>query len=399
MRPHIFLALSASAALASPLPQGTGKGADSCPTDPLEAGTWTKLNLDKFLSDWVAKNVTETKTNNIQSLADSFGAPNFFCGMSSFCNAGQPCLPIQPPGWYAMVAIQNWNSYMNALNEAVDFASGIISNTLPGMVTDFIPDPVDNVTPLIQIGRMFTTVLGAIPLTGPLDTAKSAVTGGLGFLLTQIKPPAPTDKFLTWSNTATSLAAVVKEYQAAIATSMQTVLDAPVMDKTSGIGGILSGGQFLGVHQNVTQGDLQKGVTDTMTRFGLGLALQASRYYVMRFIGAQPCIESDAAKCVADDKGTNTAYVLQRYGTWGAQDDTAKKLADKYGLKKEDFLDSVLKCFDDNGKKLYADPFKDAIPLDPATTCVFNIGVCEIDPVKVAGKRDYDEECNAQLSW
>lgn len=300
---------------------------------------------------------------------------------------------------YAMVAVQNWNSYMNALNEAVDFASGIISNTLPGMVTDFIPEPDDNVTPLLQVAKMFTTVIGAIPLTGPIGTAKSAVSGGLGFLVSQVKPPAPADKYLTWSNTATSLAAVVKDYQAAIATSMQAVLDAPVMDKMSGVGTIISGGQFLGVHQNVTQGDLQKTVTDTMTRFGLGLALQASRYYVLRFLGSKPCIESDGTKCVDDGKGTQTAMVLQRYGKWGTQDETAKTLVDKYGLKKEDFLDSVLKCFDDNGRKLFADPFQDAIPLDATTPCVFNIGVCEVDPYKVAGKRSYDEECYAQLGW
>ncbi|KAF6819229.1 hypothetical protein CMUS01_11762 [Colletotrichum musicola] len=398
MRPQLLWAFSAIAS-ATPLPQGTGKGADSCPTDPLETATWTKLNLDKFMSDWVTANVTETKSNNVQALADSFGAPNFFCGLSSFCNAGQPCLPIQPPGWYAMVAVQNWNSYMNALNEAVDFASGIISNTLPGMVTDFIPEPEDNVTPLLKVAKMFTTVLGAIPLTGPLGTAQSAVTGGVGFLLTQVKPPAPTDKFLTWSNTATSLAAVVKDYQAAIATSMQTVLDAPVMDKTSGVGTLISGGRFLGVHQNVTQGDLQKTVTDTMTRFGLGLALQSSRYYVLRFLGAKPCIESDGAKCVDDGKGGQNSIELQRFGKWESADATAKTLMDKYGLKKEDFLDSVLKCFDDNGRTLYADPFKDAIPLDATTPCVFNIGVCEVDPYQVAGKRRYDEECNAQLGW
>lgn len=83
----------------APLPQGTGTGADSCASEALDPATWTKLKIDDFLAT-AAKNYTKTKTNNVQSLAASFGAPNFFCGLDNFCNAGQPCLPIQLPAWY-----------------------------------------------------------------------------------------------------------------------------------------------------------------------------------------------------------------------------------------------------------------------------------------------------------
>lgn len=85
-----------------PLPQGVGSGADSCPSDPLNADTWTKAKVDAFLVE-AAGNYTRTDFNNIQSLADSFGAPNFFCGLDKFCNAGQPCLPITLPAWYALL--------------------------------------------------------------------------------------------------------------------------------------------------------------------------------------------------------------------------------------------------------------------------------------------------------
>jgi hypothetical protein len=87
--------------LASPvaLPQGTGAGADSCAADPLEQKTWTDLKIDEFLAT-AAKTYPRTKSNNVQSLAASFGAPNYFCGLEQSCNAGQPCLPIQLPAWY-----------------------------------------------------------------------------------------------------------------------------------------------------------------------------------------------------------------------------------------------------------------------------------------------------------
>ena len=83
----------------TPFPQGTGAGADSCASEALDPATWTNLKIDDFLVE-AAKYYTRTKTNNVQSLANSFGAPNFFCGLDNFCNAGQPCLPIKLPAWY-----------------------------------------------------------------------------------------------------------------------------------------------------------------------------------------------------------------------------------------------------------------------------------------------------------
>lgn len=64
------------ATAASALPQATTD--PSCQAEALEASTWTNLGLDTFLADWAKANVTEASTNNVQKLASSFGAPNFF---------------------------------------------------------------------------------------------------------------------------------------------------------------------------------------------------------------------------------------------------------------------------------------------------------------------------------
>lgn len=109
-------AIQLSSASPIALPQGTGSGADSCTTEALTADTWKSLNIDTFLKDWTAANVTAATTNNVQALASSFGAPNFFwydypakrkehhvltsrSGLDNFCNAGQPCLPVTTPAW------------------------------------------------------------------------------------------------------------------------------------------------------------------------------------------------------------------------------------------------------------------------------------------------------------
>jgi hypothetical protein len=101
--PSLVLLYFTSQTLASPLaqPQGKGTGADSCAAAPLEQKTWTDLKIDDFLVT-AAKTYPRTKNNNVQSLAASFGAPNFFCGLDSPCNAGQPCLPIKLPAWYVL---------------------------------------------------------------------------------------------------------------------------------------------------------------------------------------------------------------------------------------------------------------------------------------------------------
>jgi hypothetical protein len=249
--------------LASPLalPQGSGTGADSCAADPLEQKTWIDLKIDDFLAT-TAKTYPRTKSNNVQSLAASFGAPNFFCGLDKPCNAGQPCLPIQLPAWYvdmefyttlfsfcmqfvacilltpsryAAIAIQNWNSYMNGLNSAITFASSIISLKLGEIVQDVYPDPQDNITPLKNIGGMVSSVLGIIPFTGPVATAAGAVNTGLGFVLAHATPPTPVDKFISWSNVASSMGDVVRDFQRTVSDSVDAILDAEIDNPTNGI--------------------------------------------------------------------------------------------------------------------------------------------------------------------
>jgi hypothetical protein len=65
-------------ALAAPSALLQSRNASSCTADPLTPDTWKKLDVDTFLANWAAVNVTVTEYNNVQSLAVSFGYPNFF---------------------------------------------------------------------------------------------------------------------------------------------------------------------------------------------------------------------------------------------------------------------------------------------------------------------------------
>ena len=138
---------------------------------------------------------------------------------------------------------------MNSLDTAITFASSIASLTLPSIVTDFFPQTKDNVTPLKNIAKIFTTILGVVPFVGPISTAANAVNGGTNFVLSKVNPPAQTDLFLKWSDISASLATVVQSYQTAVSTYVKATLDAQI-GATGAIDSVIYGGHFLGIAQN-----------------------------------------------------------------------------------------------------------------------------------------------------
>lgn len=72
-----FSLFSCSAAAPSTLLQ-RATTSTSCASEALTPDTWISLEIDTFLAAWSAANVTVTATDNVQSLAASFDAPNFF---------------------------------------------------------------------------------------------------------------------------------------------------------------------------------------------------------------------------------------------------------------------------------------------------------------------------------
>ncbi|KAK7961947.1 uncharacterized protein PG986_002772 [Apiospora aurea] len=379
--------MAAAAAASSSAVPGAGNdgstslpatGATSCPAETLSADTWTKLDLDKFLAAWAKANVTAAKSNNVQALAQSFGAPNFFCsrsGLDNFCNAGQPCLPVELPAWYGLIAIQNWNSYMNSLNTAITFGSSIISLTLPGIVSDLSISPPDDVTPMKNLYKAMTTIIGLVPFTGPVATGASALTQGINFIMGQINPPEPTDKFVSWSNVAAQMGTVVTGYQSQVSAGFKKILDAPVDDATSGILNVIAKGAFLGYSQNVTQADLQKGVLDSFRVYGAGLALRAQGVQLSVADSTNPanghtCTDSvkhwgAAGSCRDDGNGHWRQVVLVDKDGY-PQAGIMQKLIDSYGLTPEVALQDNVDCNN-------ADPTTDSLPLDPKTKCLFTL--------------------------
>jgi hypothetical protein len=300
-----------------------------------------------------------------------------------------------------LVAIQNWNSYINSLNTAVEFASSIIGLTLPGIVSDFFPKPVDNVTPLKDIGKVFTAVLIIVPFTGAIKTASSVVTGGLNFVLGEVNPPAEPNLFLDWSDISTSVAKLVQDYQSAVSVSAQNTLNAQV-NSSAGINSILAGGNFLGVSQNFTQENIQSEIINSTNVLAISLTLQAQKMFVFRSTNTESCTGEDTGiglsqLCVNTASGSVDYLLTQSdsHGNANNLDSVANLLVNKYGISQQQFLVGPASCKDANEGAQLTDPFNGSVPLDPTTTCLFNLLVCE-DTIGGATNIGTVEDCQGQ---
>ncbi|KAL5317676.1 hypothetical protein ACEPPN_014774 [Leptodophora sp. 'Broadleaf-Isolate-01'] len=359
---HLVAFSAPEVATAIPLTARQSTGADSCPFEPLNETTWVNLDMDKFMTD-AAKNLT---TNNVQGFASSLGAPNFFCGLDQFCNAGQPCLPVDVPAWYGLIAIQNYN-YMNSLNTAITFASSIMSLNMPAIIKDLWLAADDSTTSAKELFSIISLGLSVIPFTGTLSTVAGVAKGVNSFVGTQLQPATAPDLFVKWSDLASSISTTVQAYQSAVSKSLDDTINAGLDDSKTGVNLMLSGGGFLGASHNFTQTDMQSEITDNLKLRSMAPALQGLKAYIYRATGDCFNANNDPYKFCATINGTKWEYFLM------AGDDFAQEVGTKllgYGLKPEVFLQGPADCLDKYGVQLFTPPML------TSSECVFNLPVC-----------------------
>jgi hypothetical protein len=279
---------------------------------------------------------------------------------------------------------------MNSLNTAASFAAAIMSLEIPAVISDFWPRPKDDVTRKKEIIAMITSALGAVPFTGPLAKVNGAASGVAGFLNARLKPPKGEDSFVKWSDVGPSISAAVKEYQASIAESLRTTLDAKINDPTSGISSILAGGAFLGVPQNFTQADMQKKVADSMKLRAISLVLQAQKAYVYRST-SDFCSNGDQPSRLCTS-ATNVPNSFQLRIGDDAPFDIPNAMITKYNISKETFLQGPSDCFDESGVQLFT---PEILPINASAKCIFNLPVCTFNPDTFPG-RTVQENCRLQ---
>ncbi|CAH7689292.1 hypothetical protein PPACK8108_LOCUS24342 [Phakopsora pachyrhizi] len=103
---------------------------------PLSPELWKELDMNKYLDNYPNGNWTD-----LQSYASIAGALDFQCGIGKTCNPDQLCEAVYGKDWYALVAAQNWNNFVNSLYQAAGDAFDSVAGTLPTMFIDFEKDP------------------------------------------------------------------------------------------------------------------------------------------------------------------------------------------------------------------------------------------------------------------
>ncbi|KAI9610509.1 hypothetical protein H4Q26_006651 [Puccinia striiformis f. sp. tritici PST-130] len=91
---------------------------------PSNPSLWKKLDMNSYLD-----NYPNGTALNLEDYASRVGGLDFQCGIGRICNPGQLCESIYGRDWYALVATQNWNNFVNmlyqAIGDAFDSAAGI----------------------------------------------------------------------------------------------------------------------------------------------------------------------------------------------------------------------------------------------------------------------------------
>ncbi|KAK2006622.1 hypothetical protein LZ32DRAFT_641753 [Colletotrichum eremochloae] len=361
----------------------------SCKPDLLTNVTWMSHDIDGFLANASAQ-YTQLSYDNVQALASWLGAPNFYCGVNTWCSAGQPCSPVGLPGWYVLMAIQSWNQYVNNLESAVLYTASILGLKLGKLVNDIWPQPKDNVTPVKTAMAWINGLLNAFPTTAVIGAgagiltnniqAGNIIAGGMMFA------PSAGDPYLHWSEVGAQVGSMIDGYKKAIGVYSKSVIDAPIGDPKWGINKVLSGGKFLSRNVNVTQDDFDSWMYKSVEINAIGLIMQAQNSYIIRTFNRTDCVEkSDAYLCEQQPNGAWTEWRLHKVDSddWVPEYRLATKLLQSYGFTKERLFKGPSQCFDSHDFEQLTNPWDTAaekgIDLDPWLLCNFNVNVCNFD--------------------
>ncbi|KAI8455423.1 hypothetical protein BY996DRAFT_4580846 [Phakopsora pachyrhizi] len=104
-----------------------------CVIYPTTIESWNQLGVENFI-----QNFPNAQSLSLEDFTFVNKVTNFICGLGENCLAGQQCSPFQGPLWFTLYALQEWNMYVNNLDEAVTSAVSQISSE---MISDFLIRP------------------------------------------------------------------------------------------------------------------------------------------------------------------------------------------------------------------------------------------------------------------
>ncbi|KAG0151853.1 hypothetical protein CROQUDRAFT_86044 [Cronartium quercuum f. sp. fusiforme G11] len=364
---------------------------DSCKALPFTKETWDKLSLDHYL-----KTYPGGANISVSAYAASKKAPNFECGVTKRCHAGQLCQPVMSPDWYILFAIQQWNAHVNGLVEAVSFGVNFVQATISLLLASLFPAVdvstlehfkldmsvngafmmVSN-TVLIDIMALFNSFQGfggnLINIISNIITAGFEFGGGL------IRFPAgpERDAFTFWSHLADSMAAYEKHIIDTFTETIATTLEKGI-STDEGIYGAISNGTYIKPEQSIFLPLLADDIKNVTSVLALVQILRGMDSFVA--IGTDVCNGRGKNGAL---EGRDVLSYCDPEGTVSKDDkeertfQNAYVIEEQFGYTTQFLTNASLSCQNKYGGFGHTPNNTINLPLDPTSDCVVNLPVCD----------------------
>ncbi|KNZ60400.1 hypothetical protein VP01_155g4 [Puccinia sorghi] len=270
-----------------------------CRKVPLTQDLWSQLGMNTYL-----ENYPRGSQMSLQDYASEVGATDFSVGIGEHPHAGQLCETVQGRDWYALVAVQNWNSFVNTLYESAAYAFGIISGIIPEMaamvglvttwVTSFPGCIFSSWAPLAD--AMFDSI-GEIAWASFSGTMY--VSTAFAYINAVIFVGPGEERFQRGANVAEMMAQAQRAVQSTISNITQNVLNSPI-NHPEGLAGINRDGSLLNQIPTNFQSKLQRELERALKLKSLAKFWRVQNAFIVR--GSDPCIYEGVNGAFADDK-------------------------------------------------------------------------------------------------
>ncbi|KAH9448679.1 hypothetical protein Pst134EA_027975 [Puccinia striiformis f. sp. tritici] len=281
-----------------------------CDKIPLTPALWSQLEMNAYLDNYGGGSRT-----SLHEYASEVGATDFSAGIGEHPHSGQLCEAVNGRDWYALVAAQNWNSFVNSLYDSAGYAFGIMSGIIPEMLIDFEKDPTRVYKTAASYVGLVTTWVSCFPgcIFSTWAPIASAMFDSLGeiawislvgvlyvstsfaFINSVIFVGTGEDRFQRGADIATMMAQAQRAVQSTISNITQNVINSPI-NHLEGLAGINRDGSFLSEVPSNFQNNLQRELELALKLKSLAKFWRVQNAFVVR--GSDPCVYS----------GVNGAY-------------------------------------------------------------------------------------------
>ncbi|KAI9604485.1 hypothetical protein KEM48_000720 [Puccinia striiformis f. sp. tritici PST-130] len=104
---------------------------DPCHKIPLSRILWSELKMNSYLDTYPGGDKIA-----LEEYASNVGATDFSVGIGEHPHVGQLCEAAKGRDWYALVAVENWNSFVNSLYDAAAYVGLVTTwvSSFPGCI-------------------------------------------------------------------------------------------------------------------------------------------------------------------------------------------------------------------------------------------------------------------------